>query len=114
MAADPTATYDGRRTQETVKAIVLQHTGTTARDVRLLPTEAGIVLFITIAVSARSLWRGLTSARASSRRFCASRCPRSPMSSCTQNREARAATSVGPGGFAQGVDVDQPRALLQR
>jgi cation diffusion facilitator family transporter len=52
IAADPTATYDGRRTQERVNTIVRQQTGTTARDVRLLPTDAGIVLFITIAVSA--------------------------------------------------------------
>ena len=52
IAADPTATLDGRRTQEAVKTIVRQQIGTTARDVRLLPTEAGIVLFITVAVGA--------------------------------------------------------------
>lgn len=52
IAADPTATYDDRQALEKVKAIVRQQTGTTARDVRLLPTDAGIVLFITIPVPA--------------------------------------------------------------
>ena len=35
-----------------VEMIVREQTGMPARDVRLLPTDAGIVLFITILVSA--------------------------------------------------------------
>ena len=52
IAEDPTAAQDDRRTVETVETIVHEQTGTSARDVRLLPTEAGIVLFITIPVKA--------------------------------------------------------------
>lgn len=52
IAADPTATYDDLQALEKVKAIVRQQTGSSARDVRLLPTDAGIVLFITIPVPA--------------------------------------------------------------
>jgi cation diffusion facilitator family transporter len=52
IAADPTAIHDDRRTLEEVTRIVREQTGTTARDVRLLPTDGGIVLFITVPVGA--------------------------------------------------------------
>jgi divalent metal cation (Fe/Co/Zn/Cd) transporter len=52
IAADPTATHDDRHTVQEVKTIVREQTGTPARDVRLLPIDAGIVLFITIQVGA--------------------------------------------------------------
>ena len=52
IAADPTATYDDRETLENVRTIVREQTGAPARDVRLLPTDAGIVLFITVPVGA--------------------------------------------------------------
>jgi cation diffusion facilitator family transporter len=52
VAADPKAGHDDRHTLEAVKAIAREQTGTPARDVRLLPTDAGIVLFITIPGSA--------------------------------------------------------------
>jgi cation diffusion facilitator family transporter len=52
IAADPTATHDDRQTLAEVKSIVREQTGRSARDVRLLPTGAGIVLFITLRVGA--------------------------------------------------------------
>jgi divalent metal cation (Fe/Co/Zn/Cd) transporter len=52
IAADPTAAQDDRHTLDEVKTIVLEQTGAPARDVRVLPTDAGIVLFITVPVSA--------------------------------------------------------------
>jgi cation diffusion facilitator family transporter len=52
IAAAPTAAYDHRQTPDEVRAIVREQTGRPARDVRLLPTDAGIVLFIRIPVSA--------------------------------------------------------------
>ena len=52
IAADPSGPQDDHRTLQTVQSIVRQQTGTTARDVRLLPTEAGRVLFIAIRVGA--------------------------------------------------------------
>ena len=52
IAADPTATYDDLETLEEVQKIVREQTGAAARQVRRLPTDAGIVLFITIGVSA--------------------------------------------------------------
>jgi cation diffusion facilitator family transporter len=52
IAADPTATYDDRETLDEVQKIVREQTGTAARQVRRLPTDAGIVLFIIIGVSA--------------------------------------------------------------
>lgn len=52
IAADPTATRDHRQTLQEVKTIVREQTGTPARAVRMLPTDAGIVLFITIQVGA--------------------------------------------------------------
>ncbi len=52
VATDPLAGHDARHTLDEVKSIVREQTGTLARDVRLLPTDAGIVLFITVPVSA--------------------------------------------------------------
>jgi cation diffusion facilitator family transporter len=52
IAADPTAGHGDRRTVDAVNTIVREQTGTPARDVRVLPTDAGIVLFITLPVSA--------------------------------------------------------------
>ena len=52
IAADPAATHDDLQTLEEVKTIIHEQTGTQARDVRVLPTDAGIVLFITVPVSA--------------------------------------------------------------
>ncbi|HEX3830502.1 MAG TPA: cation diffusion facilitator family transporter [Solirubrobacteraceae bacterium] len=52
IAADPTATYDDRETLNDVRTIVREQTGTPPRDVRLLPTDAGIVVFITVPVGA--------------------------------------------------------------
>ena len=50
IAADPTATRDDPRTVKTIRAIVHEHTGSHAHDVRLLPTETGSVLLITVPV----------------------------------------------------------------
>jgi cation diffusion facilitator family transporter len=50
IAADPTATRDDLRTVKTIGAIVHEQTGAHAHDVRLLPTETGSVLFITVPV----------------------------------------------------------------
>ena len=52
IAADTTARRDDPRTVETIKAIVHDMTGAPAHDVRLLPTETGSVLFITVPVGA--------------------------------------------------------------
>jgi cation diffusion facilitator family transporter len=52
IAADPAATYDNRETLKGVRTIVREQTGVPAGDVRLLPTDSGIVLFITVPVSA--------------------------------------------------------------
>ena len=52
IAADPTATRGDRRTVEVIETIIRDQTGKKARDVRLLPTEAGSVLFITVPVGA--------------------------------------------------------------
>jgi divalent metal cation (Fe/Co/Zn/Cd) transporter len=51
IAADPSAGRDDRRTLESVEEIVREQTGSPARDVRLLPTDAGIVIFITVPMS---------------------------------------------------------------
>jgi cation diffusion facilitator family transporter len=48
IAADPSATRSNRRTVELIETIVREQTGQKARDVRLLPTESGSVLFITV------------------------------------------------------------------
>jgi cation diffusion facilitator family transporter len=52
IAADPTGGHNDRETLDAVKRIVREQTGTPVRDVRVLPTGAGIVLFITVPVSA--------------------------------------------------------------
>jgi cation diffusion facilitator family transporter len=52
IAADPTATHDDRQIRDQVQRIVHEQAGTRARDVRLLPTDAGIVLFITVPMTA--------------------------------------------------------------
>jgi cation diffusion facilitator family transporter len=52
IAADPTAALGGARTIETVGAVVRELTGKKARDLRLLPTQAGSVLFITVPIGA--------------------------------------------------------------
>ena len=49
IAADPAAGSDPRAL-ETIAAVVQRHTRTPARDLRLLPTELGDVLFITVSV----------------------------------------------------------------
>ena len=49
IAADPAAGSDPRA-METIAAVVQRHTRTPARDLRLLPTELGDVLFITVSV----------------------------------------------------------------
>jgi divalent metal cation (Fe/Co/Zn/Cd) transporter len=50
IAADPTAETDIRRTTEIVEALVREQTGKDAGDVRVLPTEMGSVVFMTIVV----------------------------------------------------------------
>jgi cation diffusion facilitator family transporter len=52
IAANPTTTRDNRQSLKQVKAIVAEQTGTPPRDVRLLPTEGGSVVFITMSVGA--------------------------------------------------------------
>ncbi|HWF51312.1 MAG TPA: cation diffusion facilitator family transporter [Solirubrobacteraceae bacterium] len=52
IATDPTANRDDRGTAEMIETIVRQQTGKKSRDVRLLPTEAGSVLFITVPIGA--------------------------------------------------------------
>ena len=51
IAADPSAGTDPRAL-ETIKSVVRRYAHTPARDLRLLPTEAGDVLFITVSVGA--------------------------------------------------------------
>ncbi|MHB8689698.1 MAG: cation diffusion facilitator family transporter [Solirubrobacteraceae bacterium] len=50
VAADPTASRDDPATVETIEALIRQHTNKDARDVRILATDRGIVVFITITV----------------------------------------------------------------
>jgi cation diffusion facilitator family transporter len=52
IAADPTASREDRQTVAAIEAIVREQTGKQARDVRVLPTETGIVVFITVPVGA--------------------------------------------------------------
>lgn len=52
IAADPTATHDDRETLEKIETFIREQTTRPARDVRLLPTGAGIVLFITVPMGA--------------------------------------------------------------
>jgi cation diffusion facilitator family transporter len=51
IAADPFAD-DDPHALETIKAVVQRYAHTPARDLRLLPTQAGDVLFITVSVGA--------------------------------------------------------------
>jgi cation diffusion facilitator family transporter len=52
IAADPTAAYDDLKALNEIRTIVREQAGTPARDVRLLPTDHGIVVFITVPVGA--------------------------------------------------------------
>jgi cation diffusion facilitator family transporter len=52
IAADPSVGHDDRQTLDQVQRIVQEQIGTPARDVHVLPTDLGIVLFITVPVSA--------------------------------------------------------------
>ncbi len=52
IAVDPGAPRDDQRILNTVATIIEQQTGAASSDVRLLPTDAGSVLFITISVGA--------------------------------------------------------------
>jgi cation diffusion facilitator family transporter len=54
IAADPTGALDDRRALARISAIAREQTGAEPRDVRLLPTEAGSVLFMTVQVGASS------------------------------------------------------------
>ncbi|MGA2014533.1 MAG: cation diffusion facilitator family transporter [Solirubrobacteraceae bacterium] len=51
IATNPSGPHDQHRTLDAVQRIVREQTGAGARDVRLLPTDAGSVLFITIRVA---------------------------------------------------------------
>jgi divalent metal cation (Fe/Co/Zn/Cd) transporter len=48
IAANPTASRDEQRTVEKIGAIVREQIGKPARDVRVLPTETGIVVFMSV------------------------------------------------------------------
>ena len=50
IAADPTAETDVRRMMDVIEALVREETGNDAVDVRVLPTEMGSVVFMTILV----------------------------------------------------------------
>jgi divalent metal cation (Fe/Co/Zn/Cd) transporter len=50
VATNPTANRDDHATVEMIQTVVRQRTNTDARDVRVLPIERGIVVFITISV----------------------------------------------------------------
>jgi cation diffusion facilitator family transporter len=52
IAVDPSAPRDDQRILNTVATIIEEQTGTASGDVRLLPTDAGSVIFITISVGA--------------------------------------------------------------
>jgi cation diffusion facilitator family transporter len=54
IAANPTRTLDDRRALARISIIAREQTGTEPRDVQLLPTEAGSVLFMTVHVGANS------------------------------------------------------------
>jgi cation diffusion facilitator family transporter len=51
IAADPSAVHDPH-VLETIKTVVERHAHAPARDLRLLPTDGGDVLFITVSVGA--------------------------------------------------------------
>jgi cation diffusion facilitator family transporter len=50
IAVDPTVPRDDRRTLATVREVVHEQTGRAPRDVRVLSTEAGSVVFVTVPV----------------------------------------------------------------
>lgn len=50
LAADPRASRDDRQTPEVMAEVVREQTGGEARDVRVLPTEKGTVVFMTLQV----------------------------------------------------------------
>jgi cation diffusion facilitator family transporter len=50
IAANPTASPDDRRTIDAIATVVREQTGEHARDVRVLPTETGSVVFVTLSV----------------------------------------------------------------
>ena len=54
IAAVPTRSADDQQALETIAKIVRQQTGSSPHDVRLLPTETGSVLFMTVQVGAAS------------------------------------------------------------
>ncbi len=54
VAADPTASRDDPATVEAIKALVRQYTNTDPGALRVLATERGIVVFITISVGRES------------------------------------------------------------
>jgi len=54
IAADPTRSLDDRQARARITMITREQTGAEPRDVRLLPTEAGSVLFMTVHVGANS------------------------------------------------------------
>jgi divalent metal cation (Fe/Co/Zn/Cd) transporter len=50
LAADPRASREDRQTLKVIEDVVREQTGTQARDVRMLPTPAGTVMFMTVQV----------------------------------------------------------------
>ena len=54
IAADPSAVRDDQPTVDQIRAIVGDHAGGAARDVRLLPTETGWVVFVTVPLGVRA------------------------------------------------------------
>jgi divalent metal cation (Fe/Co/Zn/Cd) transporter len=52
IAADPSANRGDRPTLELIDAVVREQTGNQARDVRVLPTEKGTVVLMTVQVGA--------------------------------------------------------------
>jgi divalent metal cation (Fe/Co/Zn/Cd) transporter len=48
IVANPAASQDHRRTIDTIDALVREHTGEHPREVRVLPTETGTVVFMTV------------------------------------------------------------------
>jgi cation diffusion facilitator family transporter len=52
IAPDPTEAGDDSRTADRIRALVHNETGKDALDVRILPTERGIVVFLDVSVSA--------------------------------------------------------------
>ena len=74
IAANPTAGNDPDALQ-TIKAVVERYAHTPARDLRLIPTDGGNVLFITVSVGATASLTKRTSSPANSRRSFAKSSP---------------------------------------